>query len=213
MKIGIIGAGNMGFALGKVWAQKNHQVKLGFTTNLNALKEKVEQTSLTNLSAGDVSEVVSFGDVFFFAAPPHVMDKALEGTDLKGKIVLSCSSGLKPDFEGNTVGLPSTLAQSVAETLAGKTGAKVVEAFNITFAEILQLPSRDFDAEHPSIFYCGDDAQAKDVAKSLIHDAGYSPVDAGKLKVARSLETLATAWVQFAVASGLFPKVGLKVLR
>jgi hypothetical protein len=46
-----------------------------------------------------------------------------------------------------------------------------------------------------------------------ITENAYEAVNAGSLKVARSLETLATAWVQFAVASGLFPNLGLKALR
>jgi 8-hydroxy-5-deazaflavin:NADPH oxidoreductase len=48
---------------------------------------------------------------------------------------------------------------------------------------------------------------------TLANLSNYEAIDAGSLIVARSLETLATAWVQFAVASKLFPNLGLKALR
>ncbi|NJL41240.1 MAG: hypothetical protein HC899_34380 [Leptolyngbyaceae cyanobacterium SM1_4_3] len=47
----------------------------------------------------------------------------------------------------------------------------------------------------------------------LIENCGYEAVDAGALMVARSLETLATAWVQFSVAGQFFPNFGLKALQ
>ena len=40
----------------------------------------------------------------------------------------------------------------------------------------------------PSLVYCGDDDDAKDVAAQLIRDVGFDPVDAGPLQVARYLE-------------------------
>ncbi|MEP0913630.1 hypothetical protein NDI45_22195 [Leptolyngbya sp. GB1-A1] len=48
---------------------------------------------------------------------------------------------------------------------------------------------------------------------AVIEQCGYKAIDAGVLVVARSLETLSTAWVQFAVASQLFSNLGLKVQR
>ena len=72
---------------------------------------------------------------------------------------------------------------------------------------------RQFGSDFPSVFYCGDDLEAKQVVAGLIEEYGYEAIDAGTLIVARTLETLATAWVQFAVASQLFPNLGLKALR
>jgi 8-hydroxy-5-deazaflavin:NADPH oxidoreductase len=73
--------------------------------------------------------------------------------------------------------------------------------------------TRQFGIDSPSVFYCGDDVEAKQVVAGLIADCGYEAIDAGNLLVARTLETLATAWVQFAVSSHLFPNLGLKALR
>jgi len=43
----------------------------------------------------------------------------------------------------------------------------------------------------PSLVYCGDDQSAKNVAAKLIHDAGFDPVDAGGLRIARCTEPFA----------------------
>jgi len=88
---------------------------------------------------------------------------------LEGKVIITCVSGLKPDFEGQTMGLPTHLKVSVAEQIADfAPGAKIVEEFNTTFAELLQSESRQFGSERPSVFYCGDDAAAKTIAAGLI---------------------------------------------
>jgi predicted dinucleotide-binding enzyme len=62
-------------------------------------------------------------------------------------------------------------------------------------------------------FFTVETMPKKAIAAQLIQDCGYDAIDAGGLMVSRSLETLATAWVQFAVVSNLFPNVGLKALR
>jgi 8-hydroxy-5-deazaflavin:NADPH oxidoreductase len=43
----------------------------------------------------------------------------------------------------------------------------------------------------PSLVYCGDDQSAKDLAAKLIHDAGFDPVDAGSIRIARYTEPFA----------------------
>jgi len=145
---------------------------------------------------------------------PAVAEVLQAAGSLDGKIVITCVSGLLPDFTGQTIGLATDLKLSVAETIQQLVpNARVVEAFNTTFAEIIASDSRQFGVDFPSVFYCGDDVEAKQVVADLIADCGYDAIDAGNLLVARTLETLATAWVQFAVMSQLFPNLGLKALR
>jgi predicted dinucleotide-binding enzyme len=178
---------------------------------LRVLAESVGPTA----SAGTPAEAAKFGEVIFLAVQWVALEDALRSAgSLDGKVLISCVSPLRPDFEGLTTGLKADSKISAAETIAKLApGAKVVEAFNLTFAEILQSESRQFASEQASVFYCGDDEQAKQVTAELIRESGYEAVDAGPLIKARTLESLATIWVQMAVVSGLFPNVGLKVLR
>ncbi len=213
MKIGIIGAGNMGAGLGKLWAKAGHQVVFSYSRDENKLLELAAAAGVT-AKAGTIQDAAA-QDIILLAVWLPALEEVIHATgSLDGKIVITCVSGLQPDFTGQTIGLATDLKTSVAETIQQfAPSARVVEAFNSTFAEIIASNSRQFGDDHPSVFYCGDDAEAKSVVADLIQECGYEAIDAGALIVARSLETLATAWVQFAVASKLFPNLGLKVLR
>jgi 8-hydroxy-5-deazaflavin:NADPH oxidoreductase len=213
MKIGIIGAGNMGAGLGKLWAKAGHQVIFSYSRDKNKLLE-IATAAGVNAKAGTVQDAAA-QDIILLAVWLPALEEVIHAAgSLDGKIVITCVSGLQPDFTGQTIGLSTDLKISVAETIQQLApSAKVVEAFNTTFAEIIASDSRQFGSDFPSIFYCGDDVEAKQIATCLIEDCGYKAVDAGNLLVARTLETLATAWVQFAVSSQLFPNLGLKALQ
>lgn len=214
MRIGIIGAGNMGAALGKIWAKAGHHVIFSYSRDENKLRQLAASAGET-ARAGTPQETVAHSDVILFAVwVPSLADVIQAVGSLDNKILITCVSGLQPDFTGQTIGLATDLKMSVAEMIQQLApNTRVVEAFNTTFAEIIASDSRQFGADFPSVFYCGDDAEAKQVVAGLIEECGYEAIDAGKLAIARSLETLATAWVQFAAASQLFPNLGLKALR
>jgi 8-hydroxy-5-deazaflavin:NADPH oxidoreductase len=81
-----------------------------------------------------------------------------------------------------------------------------------SFAEMLHSGSTKFGDEVSSIFYCGDDAQAKEVVAGLLRETGVEPVDAGPLRIARYLEPAMMLLVQMAYS----PQMGLlgrKLLR
>lgn len=211
MKIGIIGSGNMGAALGKRWATNGHQVLFSYSTDAAKLQTLARFNERTQ--SGTVTEAAAFGEVIMLAVPPTSLPEVLANPELfANKVLITCVSGLRPDFTGNVVGLPTALTQSVAEQIAQQLpGTRVVEAFNITFAQLID--EQTFKDREAGVFYCSDHSDVKETISSLIHDAGYVPINAGPLLTARSLETLASAWVQFSVVSGMFPRLGIHVLK
>ncbi len=204
----------MGGGLGKLWAKAGHQVMFSYSRDEDKLHQLAAAAGET-AKVGTPEEAVLQSDVIMLTVWLPSIEEIIRATSsLDGKIVITCVSGLQPDFSGQTIGLATDLKISVAEMIQTFTPkARVVEAFNMTFAEIIASGSRLFGEDRPSVFYCGDDAEAKAIVSDLVEECGYEAVDAGGLAVARSLETLATAWVQFAVASQLFPNLGLKALR
>lgn len=215
MRIGIVGTGNMGRAIGVLWAKAGHEVLFSHSRDPGKLDAAARQAG-PSARTGSPAEAARFGDALLFAvAWPAVADAAAAVGAVAGKVVITCVSPLQPDFTGAAVGMPPPpgLDTSAAERLAAMlVGARVVESFNLTFAETLASPDRGFGGERPSLPYCGDDAGAKATAAALIRDCGYDPLDAGGLAAARSLELLASAWVQFAVASRRFPHLALRAL-
>jgi 8-hydroxy-5-deazaflavin:NADPH oxidoreductase len=213
MKIAIVGSGNMGAALGTIWSQAGHQVMFSYSKDAQKLARLAMQNA--NTAKGTVEEAVAFGDVVMLSVPfACLKDIIANAAIFRNKIIITCVSGLVPDSTGETIGLPTKQALSVAEDIAlALPGAIVVEAFNTTFAEVLQIPARVTGNVKPSLFYCGDDIAAKKTITQLIEDCGYIPVNAGNLRTARTMETFATAWVQFAVVAGLFPRIGLHAVH
>jgi predicted dinucleotide-binding enzyme len=62
------------------------------------------------------------------------------------------------------------------------------------------------------MFYCGDDAGAKQVAAALASDLGFDPVDAGPLTSARLLEPLAMLWISLAIR-GQGREIAFRLMR
>jgi predicted dinucleotide-binding enzyme len=116
----------------------------------------------------------------------HVLSQA---GDLSGKTIITCCLPMNAADTELIIGHTS----SGAETLANRVPkAKVVSAFNTVPSEVLfgVFESRRKPAR-PSLVYCGDDAASKRTAAELIRDAGFDPVDAGPLRIARYTEPFA----------------------
>lgn len=181
MKIGILGSGLMGSALGTVWARAGHTILFTYSRDVAKLEALAQQAG-NGASAATPAEVVAQADVLLIAVPWHRVDDLLaEAGSLNGKIVISCMLPMTADDSGLALGFTT----SGAEELARKTGARVVGAFNTVWSNVISQGKHDTP---PSMFYVGDDDEAKSVAESLIRDAGFEPVLAGGLQDAPLLE-------------------------
>jgi predicted dinucleotide-binding enzyme len=74
-----------------------------------------------------------------------------------------------------------------------------------------------FDArrkvDRPSLVYCGDHPDAKEIAATLIRDAGFDPVDAGPLRIARYMEPFALLMGQLAYEGDRGPELAYRFER
>jgi 8-hydroxy-5-deazaflavin:NADPH oxidoreductase len=184
MDVTIIGTGNMGKALAARTLAGGHKVTLLGTAPEKA--EGVAQELSGDIRAGTVGDPIA-GDVVVLAIwYPAVSDVlARYGDQLAGKVVVDITNPIDPEaFE------PLELeAGSVAAEIAEKVpGARVVKAFNTTFAGTLakgQVGGQPLD-----VFLASDDEGAKGVVSELVRDGGLRPVDAGPLARAHELEAL-----------------------
>ena len=104
MRIGVIGAGNTGTAMGTIWAAKGHQILFSFTNDSTRLQKAVVAAGVNGRS-GTPAEAVAFGEVVLFAVPWAAVGEALKAAGLlKSKVLFSCVNCLKPDFSGLAVG-------------------------------------------------------------------------------------------------------------
>jgi 8-hydroxy-5-deazaflavin:NADPH oxidoreductase len=176
LKIGILGNGNVGGALGRAWTAKGHEIKYGKRGPSNA-------------------EAVSSAQVVVLTVPWGAAQEAIKDCgNLGGKILVDCTNPLTPDLKGLSIGLTTSAGEQVA---VWAPGAKVVKAFNTIGA--MNMGNAQFGNQAADGFYCGDDAAAKQTVSGLIEDTGMNPVDVGPLRNARLLEPLAMLWIDLAV--------------
>jgi predicted dinucleotide-binding enzyme len=124
-------------------------------------------------------------------------------------VVWSCVNALKHDLSGLAVGFTTSAAEEVARRAPD---ARVVAAVP-PFAQTIAAGTTTYDAQlEPTVFLCGDDADAKQMIEPLIRDLGAHPFDAGGLVAARLVEPALMLLVSIAYA-GVPRDVGLRLLE
>ena len=200
MKIAIIGAGNVGRALGGGWAA-GHDVGYGVTDPSDA-----KHAGLGRVASN--ADAASTADVVVLCTPWQATERAVrECGDLAGKVVVDCTNPLTPDFASLEVGHETSGAELVASWAAG---ARVCKAMNQIGAPMMNRPRVPGT---PVMFVCGDDAAAKTITSNLVSELGFEVVDAGDLTVARLLEPYALLWIHLALRRGFGTGFAFGLLR
>jgi predicted dinucleotide-binding enzyme len=182
-KVGIIGSGNVGSALGRALAKAGHAVMFS-SRHLDADKVLAAEVG-TNASAGTPEQAAAFGEVLLFAVPYKALPDLGKSllADYKGKVVIDACNPF-PGRDGDI----ATWAREKGAGLASAEllpGARIVRAFNAVGAARMGAAH-----EKPGEFgmpIAGDDARAIEVASRLIRDVGYEPVLIGGLEKGRYL--------------------------
>jgi 8-hydroxy-5-deazaflavin:NADPH oxidoreductase len=209
MKIAVIGAGNVGSALGTAWAKAGHAIIFGVRdVNKPELKSLCAQIGAT---AAPSAEAARQGDVVVLALPWNTAEGAVKSLgDLTGKIVIDTMNPLA--MTDGALGLDRGFTTSASETVASwLPDAKVVKTFNQVGANMMTQAHR-FETR-PVMFLAGDDDAAKRIVSQLVGEIGFEPLDAGGLKQARILEPLAMVWINQTVARGFGRDWAFGVLR
>jgi len=185
LRIGIIGSGNIGGAIGRLWAKAGHQI-LFSSRNPDTLAPLVSETGpLTR--AGFPKEAAEFGEIIFLALPYSAIPQI--GRDLghlmQGKVVIDCSNpSERRDGEMAVVARAKGSGVATAEYIPG---ARIVKAFgtiNYRFA----LENAHREGERIAIPIAGDDEEAINIAANLVIDAGFAPVIVGGLERSREFD-------------------------
>lgn len=211
MKIAVIGTGNVGSRLAKLFVLANHQVILGSRDPHKA--QEIAAKLGDNAAGMTYADAALAADVIVIATPwanNATLDAVQKLGDLSEKIVIDCTNPLAPDYVSNLLGHTTSSAEEIAKLI---TGARVVKAFNTIFADIMEPGKQTFEGYRGTGFYCGDDPGAKEVVAKLIQDAGFEPIDVGVLKNARYLEPMAQLNIQIAYVLGRGTDVAFRYMR
>ncbi|MBC7807010.1 MAG: NAD(P)-binding domain-containing protein [Akkermansiaceae bacterium] len=211
MKIGIIGAGNVGSGLGKRLATSGHELCFSYSRDPAKLDALVASIG-TSARSGTPEEAARFGEVVLLAMTWTQVPDAIAqiGDAADGKIVWSAVNAVNSTMTGLAIGTTTSAAEEIARLLPT---SNVVEGIPCN-AEILHSPSLDFGADRPGAFVCGDDPQARQIVLSLLSDVGLAPTDAGPLVAARLIEPTGFLIAYLAYAQGMGgANTAMKLLR
>lgn len=177
MRIGIIGAGNVGSVLARLLVGVGYEVAISNSRGPASLTALVEQLGPL-ARAATAEEAAAFGEIVVEAIP-YGRYRELPVAPLAGKIVVTAANYF-PQRDGVVKFGGLNQSELVASHLAG---ARVVKAFNTIWFEDLQAQGDHSKAldERRVIFLSGDDAEAKAAVAALITAIGFGPLDLGSL--------------------------------
>jgi len=186
MKIGFIGSGNIGGAIGELMARAGHEVFFS-SRNPDNLKPLVARVG-PRARAGTPKEAIAFADVIFLGVPYSSMPQI--GQDyaaaLKGKIVLDAGNP-NPRRDGPIAEAAVAKGAGIA-TAEHLPGARIVRAFNQLNNKVF-LSQAHRAGDKVAVPLAGDDAAALAVASQLVRDAGFEPVVVGPLAAGKSFDS------------------------
>ncbi|MDK3022712.1 NAD(P)-binding domain-containing protein [Cupriavidus taiwanensis] len=178
MKIGIIGAGNIGGTIARKLAGAGHSVKLAGAKGPDDIRDKAAEIGAIPVAAQDaVEDVEAIILSIPFAQIPNV---ASVFGDVPANVVVIDTSNYYPFRDGNIAEVDEGKPESVWSS--EQLGRPVVKAFNALLAETLAnggMP--EGTATRIAIPVAGDDAHAKSIARELVNETGFDTLDAGDL--------------------------------
>lgn len=200
VKIGLIGSGRQGGAIGLLWAKAGHEVFFSSRHPEN-LKDLVAQAG-PKARAGLPEEAAQFGEVILIAVPYGVTPQIGRdyGKYMQGKIVIDVGNPrVDRDGEVGKDGLARGTGVTSKEHLPG---VRLVRALNaLSFTQVTKEAHRP--GEKLGIPIASDDLAAIAMTVRLVTDAGFDPVVVGGLARAKEFDAGTAVYVKGLTAAQL----------
>jgi 8-hydroxy-5-deazaflavin:NADPH oxidoreductase len=202
MKIGVLGSGDVGQALGSGLISLGNEVKMGCREAGNEKARAWVAKSGARASQGTFADAAAFADLAVLATlwsgTENVIQQA-EPKNLAGKVVIDATNPLV--FTPNE---PPSLALGHTDSGGEQVQrwlpkSRVVKCFNIVGHAHMVHP--DFPGGPPDMFLCGNDAEAKKTVTGICQAFGWPVVDIGGIEGARLLEPICILWVLYGIRS------------
>jgi predicted dinucleotide-binding enzyme len=193
--IGVIGSGVVGQTLAEGFIKHCHQVRRGSREPQKLAEWQAKAGPAASI--GTLEETARFGEVVVLAVKGDAAEAAVKqcGVDaLAGKLVLDTTNPIAMGTPTNGVlNFFTTFQDSLMERLqklAPK--ANFVKAFSSVGSPMMVNPT--YREGQPSMFICGNDADAKQRARQLLDAFGWETEDMGGVEAARAIEPLCILW-------------------
>ncbi|MFH8712816.1 NADPH-dependent F420 reductase [Streptomyces zaomyceticus] len=179
MKIGIIGAGNIGGNLTRRLTALGHDVSVANSRGPETLTALAQETGATAVTA---AEAARGAEIVVVTVPlknvPDLPDGLLDGA-AEGFAVIDTGNYYPRERDGRIDAIEDD-GLTESRWTERRIGHPVIKAFNGTYAQdILDRPRPAGDPERLALPVAGDDAAAKEKVRLLIDELGFDTVDAG----------------------------------
>ena len=192
-KIGILGSAAVGQALAQGFKAHGYEVRIGSRSPAKL----ASFTESSGIPAGTFDAVGKWGELLVLAVHGTAAEEALKlagAANHRGKIVIDATNPLAREapvdgvvkvFTGPNDSLLERLQAAFPET-------RLVKAFNSVGSARMVDPV--FAGGRPTMFFCGNDAEAKAAVAEILKQFGWDPADMGTAVAARAIEPLCQLW-------------------
>lgn len=176
MRIGVIGAGNIGGTAARLFADAGHEVVISNSRGPETLRTEEGD----GIRAGTVEEAAEFGEVVLVAIPFGERE-TLPVDELSDTTVIDAMN-YYPGRDGKIAELEDDSTTSSELLARHLDSSRIVKAFNTMEAGTLEEDGRrSGDHRRLVLFVASDDELAKRTVMELIDEVGFDPVDTGEL--------------------------------
>ena len=201
MRIGILGTGMVGQAIGTRLTQLGHDVRMGSRDAGNPKARNWVMQAGPHASHGTFADAAAFGDVVFNCTSGDGSLPALKAAGAKNlddKVIVDVANPLnmsKIPLPELTVCNDDSLGERIQREFPK---AKVVKSLNTMNCQLMVDPSK-VPGEH-DVFVCGNDPEAKATVKEILREFGWDdPIDLGDITASRGTEMLLPIWLRLMV--------------
>ena len=198
MKIGVLGTGQVGGAVGQKLAALGHEVMLG------SRDPSAKAALFPQLRVGTIVEAAAYGEWVVNALPGEQSLVELRKCAIEGKILI--------DIGNYDIAVDQPIVTPLGEAIQREhPGVRVVKTLNSVSAHLMVNPAA-LTSGH-SVFIASNDADAKSQVETLLRSFGWQDViDLGDLKACRAMEQLIPLWMSLESKIGN-PHFNLAVVR
>lgn len=194
MKVGILGSGDVAKALATGFLEHGHAVTMGTRdpSKLSAFAAKSKGAKV-----GSFGDAALFGEILVLAVKGSAAADVIRDADednVEGKVVIDTTNPIADAPPSNGVLEYFTRGnESLMERLQREfSGVRFVKAFSCVGSALMVHPK--LPGGPPTMFICGDDADAKKTVSGVLDQFGWQIEDMGAVEAARAIEPLAVLW-------------------
>ncbi len=190
---GVLGSGQVGQDLAKGLRKHGYEVRIG-SRNPSKLATFAAETGIP---VRTFAEIAVWAESLVLAVHGAAAPEALKlagPENIKGKLIIDVTNPISADppvdgvirfFTGPNDSLMERLQSAYPQ-------ANFVKAFNSVGHAFMVDPA--FPGGKPTMFYCGNNANAKAMVAKIIHEFGWEGADMGNAAAARAIEPLCQLW-------------------